>query len=102
MVRIQGSSDDTILDAQIRELVDKHGFFLDVTGWTRKTYTVYRSSGKGGPGQPLAQIESFATTSGEIVIFDEAALPFAEDLGGVLEKQLGIKEAVVVQRPPPS
>ncbi len=102
MVRIQGSSDDTILDAQIRELVDKHGFFLDVTGWTRKTYTVYRSSGKGGPGQPLAQIESFATTSGEIMIFDDEALPFAEELGAALEKQLGVKEAVVLRQPPPS
>ncbi len=102
MVRIQGSSDDTVLDAQIRELVAKHGFFLDVTGWTRKTYTVYRSSGRAGPGKPLAQIESFATTNGEIVIFDDEALPFAKELGGALEKQLGIKEAVVVQRPPPS
>ena len=44
MVKIQGPSDDTVLDAQIRELVDKHGLFLDVIGWTRKTYTVYRST----------------------------------------------------------
>ena len=102
MVKIQGSSDDIVLDTQIRELVDKHGFWLDVTGWTRKTYSVYRTSGRGGSGPLLARIESFATTSGEIVIFDEAALPFAEELGGVLEKQLGVKEAVVVQRPPPT
>ena len=102
MVKIQGPSDDTVLDAQIRELVDKHGLFLDVIGWTRKTYTVYRSTDRAGPGKPLARIESFATTSGEIVIFDEEALPFAKELGGALEKQLGIKEAVVVQRPPPT
>lgn len=102
MVRIQGSSSDIILDKLIRELVDKHGFYLDVTGWTRKTYNVYRSSGRGGPTKLLARIESFVTTSGEIVIFEDEALAFAEELGGELEKQLGVKEAVLLRQPPPS
>ena len=102
MVRIQESSDEVVLDNLIHELVDKHGFSLDVTGWTRKTYNVYRSSGRGGPTTLLAQIESFVTTNGEIVIFDDQALPFAEELGGALEKQLGVKEAVLRRRPPPS
>ncbi len=102
MVKIQGTSDDTRFDALIHELVDKHGFYLDVTGWTRKTYNVYRSSGRGGPTTLLARIESFATTSGEIMIFDDEALPFAEELGAALEKQLGVKEAVVLRQPPPS
>ena len=102
MVRIQGSSDDTKLDALIRELVDKHGFRLEVTGWTRKTYDVHRSKGREGTGALLARIESFATTNGEIVIFDEEALPFAEELGGGLESQLGVAEAVVLQRKSPT
>ena len=63
---------------------------------------LYRSSGRGGPTTLLAQIESFVTTNGEIVIFDDQALPFAEELGGALEKQLGVKEAVLRRRPPPS
>ncbi len=101
MVKIQGSSDDTRFDALIHELVDKYGFWLDVTGWTRKTYTVYRSSGRSGPATPLARIESFATISGEIVIFHDDALRFAEELGNALEQDLGVKEAVVLRRPPP-
>lgn len=102
MVKIQGSSDEVLLDKLIHELVDKHGFHLDVTGWTRKTYSVYRSSGRGGPTKLLAQIESFVTTSGEIALFDDEALPFAEELGGEIEKQLGVKEAVLLRRPPPT
>jgi len=102
MVRIQETPDEVVLDNLIHELVNKHGFSLDVTGWTRKTYNVYRSSGRGGPTTLLAQIESFVTTNGEIVIFDDEALPFAEDLGGAIEKQLGVKEAVLLRRPPPS
>jgi hypothetical protein len=101
MVKIQGSSDEVLLDKLIHELVAKHGFYLDVTGWTRKTYNVYRSSGRGGPTRLLAQIESFVTTSGEIVVFEDEALPFAEELGGAIEKQLGVKEAVLLRRPPP-
>ncbi len=102
MVKIQGTSDDTRFDALIHDLVDKYGFWLDVTGWTRKTYNVYRSSGRNGPATPLARLESFATTSGEIIIFADEALPFAEELGAALEKQLGVKEAVVLRQPPPS
>lgn len=102
MVRIQGSSDDVVLDNLIRGLVDKHGFYLDVTGWTRKTYNVYRSSGRGGPTKLMAQVESFVTTSGEIVVFDDEALPFAEELGTALEERLRVKEAVLLRRPPPS
>ena len=102
MVKIQGSSDEVLLDKLIHELVARHGFYLDVTGWTRKTYSVYRSSGRGGPTKLLAQIESFVTTSGEIVVFEDEALPFAEELGGEIEKQLGVKEAVLLRRPPPT
>ena len=42
MVRIQGpSSDPDRLDGIVAEAVRKHGFRLDVEGWTRKTYDVY-------------------------------------------------------------
>lgn len=40
------------------------------------------------------------TPTGEII--EKALQSAAEALGDVLEKQLGVKEAVVVQRPPPT
>jgi hypothetical protein len=42
-------------------------------------------------------VESFTTTNGEIRIFDDSAVPFAEELGGILEKDFGIGEAVVIR-----
>ena len=102
MVRVEGLSDYDRLDALVHELVGKHSLRLDVTGWTRKTYTVYGPGGKRDPRPHFALVESFATTNGEIVVFDDAALPFAQELGGALEEQFGIAEAVIVRRPPPA
>lgn len=101
MVRIQGPSDYDRLDTLVHDLVKKHKLRLDVTGWTRKTYTVLGPGGKDGADKPYAQVESFATTNGEIVIYDQAAVPFAEELGGALEQQFGVEEAVVVEKPRP-
>jgi len=101
MVRIQGPSDYERLDALVRRLVDEHGFRLDVTGWTRKTYDVYSRSERFEPGDLLARVESFATTSGEVVLFDDRAAEFAAALGSELEREFGITEAVVVRRPRP-
>ena len=102
MVKVQGLSDYDRLDTLVHELVQKHGLRLDVTGWTRKTYDVFGPGGKYDPRTHFAQVESFATTSGEILVFDDAALPFAQELGGALEEQFGVAEAVVVRRPPPA
>ncbi len=100
MVKIQGKSDYDKLDDLVREIATEHEFKLNVTGWTRKTYDIYR------PTDPyertievVARVESFATTNGEITLFQDCAMAFAEKLGGALEKEYGIEEAVVVQRP---
>ena len=102
MVRIQATSDYDRLDALIRELVDQHGLHLDVICWTRKTYNIYRMNGKRDPATLLARVESFATTNGEITVFDDTAISFAEKLGTALEEQFGVGEAVVVKQPPPT
>ncbi len=102
MVRIQATSDYDRLDALIREIVDQHDLHLDVIGWTRKTYNIYRMNGRRDPAVLLARVESFATTNGEITVFDDTAISFAEQLGAALEEQFVVGEAVVVKQPPPS
>ena len=97
MVKIQGPDEYEKLDEVMRSLAEKHGFHLDTIGWTRKTYDFYTPDIRQGPHRLLARVESFATTNGEIRIFDDAALGFAEELGGILEKDFGIAEAVVVR-----
>jgi hypothetical protein len=102
MVRIEGQSDYEKLDALMLELTAKHDLKLNVTGWTRKTYDAYRQAKRHDQTDIMARVESFATTNGEITVFDEAAMPFAQELGAALEKEFGIAEAVVVKRSAPS
>ena len=101
MVRIQGLDEYDRLDALVRDAVARHELQLDVTGWTRKTYDVYTPTVRSTPGELLARIESFATTSGEVVIFDDRALAFATAVAEALEQEFGIAEASVVKRPRP-
>lgn len=101
MVRIEGKSDYDRLDDLVREIAAKHDLQLNIAGWTRKTYEVFRPKREDkNEISVLARIESFATTNGEITIFHDDAMPFAEDMGGALEREFDIKEAVIVQRPP--
>ena len=97
MVKIQGPDEYEKLDGVMRSLAEKHGFHLDTIGWTRKTYDFYTPDVRQGPHRLLARVESFATTNGEIRIFDDAALAFAEELGGILEQDFEVTEAVVIR-----
>ena len=100
MVRIEGKSDYDKLDDLVQQVAAKHELKLNITGWTRKTYDVYRPKASDPrTTEVLARVESFATTNGEITIFHEDGMPFAEELGGALEKEFEIEEAVVVKRP---
>lgn len=98
MVKIQGPSEYDRLDQAMRGLAHKHGFRLDVIGWSRKTYDFYTPEVREGTSRLLARVESFATTNGEIRVFDDRALAFAEEAGGILEKDFGVAEAVVVRQ----
>ncbi len=102
MVRIEGQSDYEKLDALMHELTAKHDLKLNITGWTRKTYDAFRQDKRHAKTELLARVESFATTNGEITLFDDSALAFAEELGAALENEFGIAEAVVVKRPRPN
>ena len=98
MVRIQGPSDYERLDALVQRLCAELGFRLDVTGWTRKTYDVYAPTVQGHLGDLLVRVESFATTSGEVVVFDDRGMPLAEALAAALERDFGVTEASIVRR----
>ena len=103
MVKTQGLSEYDRLDALVQGLVQKHGLRLDVSGWTRKTYDVFAATNEKRMPRTdwLARIESYATTSGEVRVFDDRAQAFAEELASALEKEFGIEEATVLRVPRP-
>ena len=98
MVRVvqQDPSDDERLDALIARLADAHGLRLDRTGWSRKTYDLYLPDTESDRTWLVARVESLATTSGEVRVFDQRGLPFAEALAADLERAFGLKEATVL------
>jgi len=101
MVRIQQQSDDERLDALIHRLCDELDLHLEITGWTRKTWDVYARDNRRS-SKLLARVESFVLTSGEIRIYDDDAMAFAEALGTALEGDFGIGETVVIREAPPA
>lgn len=102
MVRIQGQTNDPErFDGIVAEACRKHGFRLDVEGWTRKTFDVYAGQARNRDSLLVARIESIATTSGEIRVFDDRALPFAQEVGEALEREFGVREATILREPPP-
>lgn len=102
MVKIQGqSTDPERLDGIVAEACKKHGFRLDVDGWTRKTFDVYVGLARNRDSKLVARIESFATSNGEIRLYDDRALAFAQELGEALEREFGVKEATIVRDRPP-
>jgi hypothetical protein len=102
MVKIQGPSESERLDKLMTDACAKHGYRLDVEGWARKTYDVYRGNPRGNQSRLVARVESFATTNGEVRIYDPAAGPFAQDVAAALEREFGVAEAVVIQETRPT
>ncbi len=66
-------------------------------GWTRKTFDVYLEQKKLNKALHFARIESLATSNGEIHVFDDRAMDFANDLGQELEKKFELKEATIIK-----
>lgn len=98
MVKIQGSSTDPDrLDRMLEAVCKQHGFRLDVEGWTRKTFDVYAGQARNRDSVLVARIESIATTTGEIRVFDDRALAFAQSVGEALERDFGVREATIVK-----
>ncbi len=103
MVRVvrQELSDDERLDRLVAELARKHGLVVERTGWSRKTYDLHFPERETGRSPIVARVETLSTISGEIRVFDDRGLPFAEELGGELERSFGVKEATILRLPPP-
>jgi hypothetical protein len=103
MVRVvrQEQSDDDRLDGIVDRLAGKYGLRLDRTGWARKTYDLYLVDPTTERMHLVGRVESLATTNGEVRVFDERGLPFAEELAAELEQVFEVKDATVLQMPPP-
>lgn len=95
MVKIQGPPDDERLHEMVQRLAAAHGLVLDITGWAYRTYDVYHVASRLGARVRVARVESLASTSGEITVFDDRGLAFARALAGELEQAFGIGEALI-------
>lgn len=101
MVKIKGSSDHDELDRIMQEACDRHGLALHILGWARKTYDVFKEDRSTSLNLHLIRVESFATTSGEVRVYDDQALPLAEEIAQEMEKVFGLKEAVILREKTP-
>ncbi len=98
MVKIQGSTPDSErLDRLLADACKKHGFRLDIEGWTRKTFDIYAGQARNRDNALVARVESLATTNGEIRVYDDRALPLAQEIGEALEREFGVKEATILR-----
>ena len=95
MVKIEGPSDSERLDAMVRRFADEHGLLLDVNGWSRMTYDLFAAESRLAERLHVARLDSFTTTNGEIHVFDDRGLAFAEALGTQLEQEFALKEALI-------
>jgi uncharacterized protein with GYD domain len=103
MVRVvrQEQSDDERLDTVVARLAAEYGLKLDRTGWARKTYDLFAVDRKSDRMTLVARVETLATMNGEVRVFDDRGLPFAEALAAELERSFGLNEATVLCLPPP-
>lgn len=99
MVKIQEtpSSEYEKLDRIIQDLCERHGLHLEVTGWARKTYDIHWINKKTHRTELIARVESFVTVSGEILVFDDRGIEFAQDLGSAVESKFNVAEAVIIR-----
>ncbi|MAG54763.1 MAG: hypothetical protein CMJ83_00575 [Planctomycetes bacterium] len=100
MVRTQEPSDAERLDRIMAETTERHALKLVVTGWARKTYDVFRVDPESRLTVLLLRVESFATQSGEVQVFEESAMTAAQDIAIELEKAFGLEDAIIVRKDP--
>lgn len=91
-------SDNEKLDRIINELSARYGYEVFKAGWARTTWEIRKRDPETRDRALMATVESFATTSGEIHIYVQEALPFVADLGKLLEQNFqDVKEAVIIE-----
>jgi len=91
-------SDNEKLDRLINELSESFGYEVFKAGWARTTWEIRKRDPETRKLILMVLVESFATTSGEIHIYDKEAIPFVEALGKLLEENFQtVHEAVIVE-----
>lgn len=100
MVRTQEPSDAEKLDRILEDVTRRHGLKLVATGWSRKTYDVFSEDPESRRTTLLLRVESFATTSGEVILFEPTGEACAREVAESLEQAFGIEEAVLIDRQP--
>ena len=80
--------------------MQRHGLKLVITGWSRKTYDVFSEDPGSRQTTLLFRVESFATTSGEVMLFEAAGETCAREVALSLEQTFEIDEAVLIDRQP--
>lgn len=100
MVRMaQPQSENDKLAAIVERLAAKHGFEVYKSGWARTTYEVNVRDPRSRDLRLLVSLESFATVSGEILLFAPEGRAYAEELGAEMEKTFpDVKEAVIIEK----
>ena len=101
MVRVKGYSEFEKLESTIAEISSKHKLKMYTTGWTRKTYDIFKEDKRQSKAEHMARIESLAMVNGEIRFFDDRAQDFVQELGEALESVFGLEEAVIIREKPP-
>ena len=100
-MRIKEISDFEKLENIISEVSEKYNFKVYITGWTRKTYDIYKEEKRLSKSEHMARIESLAVNNGEIRFFDDRASNFARELAEAIENAFELKEAVVIREKRP-
>ena len=91
--------DNERLDEIVHRLAAKHGFEVYKAGWARTTFDVNRRDERSRDIKLLVRVESFATTSGEVLLYDPAGRAYADELGAELEKAFPqIGESTIIEK----
>ena len=91
-------SDNDRLDRILNELSARYSYVVFKAGWARTTWEVRKRDPETRDHKLMVIVESFATTSGEIRIYAEEAMPFVKELGKLLEENFTtVREAVIIE-----
>ena len=101
MVKVKEFSDPEKLESILTQMCEKHGFKLYISGWTRKTYDVFREEKKLNKADHMARIETLAVNNGEIRFFDDRANTFVQELAEAMEDAFSLEEAVIIREKRP-
>ena len=101
MVKHQDEDIYERLEDLVKAVAAEHELYVDITGWTRKTFDVYKSRENRGRDL-IARVESLAAHNGIIEYYDDSAKAFALALAEKLETEFEtVNEATLVRKDEP-